>query len=247
MLTCYYTAAIMSAPRPPHIEAANSAWTFDDIAGQFDAHIESSVPLYRQGHRLIAELAPFFLPRDGQLVEVGCSTGNLAAAVLAGNAGRADIRYLGIDPVKSMVDQARVKMASDSRAAFVCADLFDVELPPANLIVAYYTMQFICPALRQQAFDKLYNALEWGGALVLFEKVRAPDARFQDIASQLYSDYKLDNGFSEAAIVNKSRSLKGVLEPFSSQGNLDLLGRAGFVDVMTIAKWVNFEGFLAIK
>jgi len=237
----------MSAPRPPHIQAANSAWTFDDIAGEFDAHIESSVPLYHQGHRLIAELAPFFLPRDGKVVEVGCSTGNLAAALLGGNAGREDIRYLGIDPVASMVEQAQAKVGADPRAAFSCDDLFNVELPPANLVVAYYTMQFIPPSRRQQAFDKLYAALEWGGALVLFEKVRAPDARFQDIASQLYSDHKLDNGFSEAAIVNKSRSLKGVLEPFSTQGNLDLLGRAGFVDVMTIAKWVNFEGFLAIK
>ena len=237
----------MSRIRPPHIEAANSAWTFDDIAGEFDAHIESSVPLYRQGHRLIAELAPFFLPRGGQVVEVGCSTGNLAASLLSANSGREDIRYLGIDPVDSMVVQAQEKLRHDSRASFICDELANLQLPPANLVIAYYTMQFIPPNARQQAFDQLYASLQWGGALVLFEKVRAPDARFQDIANQLYSDYKLDNGFSEQAIINKSRSLKGVLEPFSSQGNLDLLARAGFVDVMTIAKWVNFEGFLAIK
>ena len=45
----------------------------------------------------------------------------------------------------------------------------------------------------------------------------------------------------------KSRSLKGVMEPFSTQGNLDMLKRAGFQDVMTIQKYVCFEGFLAIK
>ncbi len=237
----------MSRPRPPHIEAANSAWTFDDIAGKFDEHIASSVPLYRQGHRLIAELAPFFLPKEGQVIEVGCSTGNLAATLLHNNAGREDIHYLGIDPVPSMLEQAQAKLAHDSRASFQCIDLLGAELPAADLLIAYYTMQFIPPSVRQQAYDKLYNSLQWGGALVLFEKVRAPDARFQDIASQLYSDYKLDNGFSEEAIINKSRSLKGVLEPFSTQGNLDLLARAGFTDVMTLAKWVNFEGFLAIK
>jgi tRNA (cmo5U34)-methyltransferase len=38
-----------------------------------------------------------------------------------------------------------------------------------------------------------------------------------------------------------------VLEPFSTQGNLDLLSRAGFKDVMTLIKYVCFEGFLAIK
>jgi tRNA (cmo5U34)-methyltransferase len=35
--------------------------------------------------------------------------------------------------------------------------------------------------------------------------------------------------------------------PFSTQGNIDLMKRAGFVDIMSILKYVNFEGFLAIK
>jgi tRNA (cmo5U34)-methyltransferase len=48
-------------------------------------------------------------------------------------------------------------------------------------------------------------------------------------------------------VLGKQRSLKGVLEPFSTQGNIDLLKRAGFVDIMTIMKSICFEGFLAIK
>jgi tRNA (cmo5U34)-methyltransferase len=75
--------------------------------------------------------------------------------------------------------------------------------------------------------------------------VRAPDAGFQDMAAQIYHEYKLQQGFSEEEILNKQRSLKGVLEPFSTQGNLDLMKRAGFVDVMSVMKWVCFEGFLA--
>ena len=81
----------------------------------------------------------------------------------------------------------------------------------------------------------------------MFEKVRFPDARFQDIMSQIYIDFKLDQGFSEIDIINKSKSLKGVMEPFSSQGNLELLKRAGFKDIVTVFKYLNFEGFLSIK
>jgi tRNA (cmo5U34)-methyltransferase len=84
-------------------------------------------------------------------------------------------------------------------------------------------------------------------AFLLFEKVRASDARFQDICTGVYTDFKLENGFSEAEIINKSGSLKGTLEPFSTNGNLDMLRRAGFVDIMTVIKYVPFEGFLAIK
>ena len=63
----------------------------------------------------------------------------------------------------------------------------------------------------------------------------------------LYNDHKRREGFSAEEILNKTASLKSVLEPFSTAGNLDLLRRAGFVDVMTIMKYLCFEGFLAIK
>ncbi len=62
-----------------------------------------------------------------------------------------------------------------------------------------------------------------------------------------YDDYKLNEGYSPEEIISKSRSLKGVLEPFSTQGNIDLLQRAGFVVIMTVMKYLCFEGFLAIK
>jgi tRNA (cmo5U34)-methyltransferase len=117
----------------------------------------------------------------------------------------------------------------------------------SDLIIAYYTVQFVPPYRRQELITSLYNALNWGGALILFEKVRGPDARFQDIATALYTDYKLANGYTPDEIIGKSRSLKGILEPFSTQGNLDLLTRAGFVDVMSVMKYICFEGFLAIK
>ena len=123
----------------------------------------------------------------------------------------------------------------------------EFEYKNCDLIISYYTIQFISPKYRQLLFDQIYQALNWGGAFILFEKVRAPDARFQDIMSALYNEFKLDQNYTPNEIINKSRSLKGVLEPFSSKGNLDLMVRAGFVDILTIFKYTCFEGFLAIK
>jgi tRNA (cmo5U34)-methyltransferase len=113
--------------------------------------------------------------------------------------------------------------------------------------VCYYTVQFIHPSVRQKLIDKLYKSLNWGGALLLFEKVRGPDARFQDLMTSLYTDYKIRVGYTPSDIVAKSRSLKGILEPFSTQGNIDMLGRAGFVDINTLQKYICFEGFIANK
>ena len=115
------------------------------------------------------------------------------------------------------------------------------------MMISYYTMQFVPPRYRQELFDRIYEMLNWGGAFIMFEKVRAPDARFQDMIMQLYNDFKSRNGFSAEEIVEKSRSLKVVLEPFSAQVNIDLLARAGFKDVVTVQKYLCFEGFMAIK
>ena len=115
------------------------------------------------------------------------------------------------------------------------------------MIISYYCIQFIHPKARQQLISKIYERLEWGGAFVWFEKVRGPDARFQDIMTSMYTDFKLEKGYSAEEIVTKTRSLKGILEPFSTEGNIMLLKRAGFVDILSIMKYVCFEGFLAIK
>ena len=108
-------------------------------------------------------------------------------------------------------------------------------------------MQFVHPSKRQLIFNKIFKSLNWGGCFIIFEKVRYPDARFQDMINQIYLDYKIEQGFSPVSILNKSRSLKGVMEPFSTFGNTQLLKRAGFIDIVSIFKFACFEGFLAIK
>lgn len=229
------------------VQAANAGWSFGNMAKEFDEHVRRSVPLYDAGHDLVCKLSDFFLGGDSLVIELGTATGTLAERFLAHNADRQGLRYLGIDPERSMIERASERCGADARASFVCEDALAVPFEPCSMVLAYYTVQFVHPRRRQALFDKIYASLEWGGALVLFEKVRGPDARFQDIAMQLYHEYKLDQGFDEAEILNKQRSLKGVLEPFSTQGNVDLMKRAGFVDITTVMKWVCFEGFLAIK
>ena len=229
------------------IEAAGGRWSFGGaVPDTFEGHIERSVPGYREGHELVARLSDWFLYDGAVALEIGCSTGALTRRLAEWNEGRR-VRVVGLEIEPAMAEAARRRCEHLAAVEIREGDALAEELEPADLIVSYYTMQFVRPALRQRLFDRIYGALNWGGAFVMFEKVRAPDARFQDITSTLYSDFKLDQGFDEAEIVHKTRSLKGVLEPFSTQGNLDLLERAGFADHMTVFKRLCFEGFLAIK
>ena len=146
-----------------------------------------------------------------------------------------------------MIKKASARKIVNKNIKFINDDLLQFKFKQTDLIIAYYTIQFIKPSERQQLINKIYENLKWGGAFIFFEKVRASDARFQDIITSLYNDFKLDNGFSPDEILSKSRSLKGVLEPFSTQGNIDLLKRAGFTDIISFMKFLCFQGFLAIK
>ena len=130
---------------------------------------------------------------------------------------------------------------------FLNKDLKNIKLKKNDLTICYYTIQFIPPRVRQEVINKIYKSLNWGGAFLFFEKVRGPDARFQDILTGVYNEFKLNNGFKPEEIFNKTRSLKSVLEPFSTAGNIGLLKRSGFKDIVSIQKSICFEGLLAIK
>ena len=224
-------------------------WSFAGSASRnFDQHVAKSVPLYTMGHDLICDLSDYFVHKDSVIYDIGCSTGTLTYRLGEHILATDGARVIGIDREPDMIQVATQKMSENvPNVELICQEIDTYELEKADMIVCYYTIQFINPSVRQALIDKFYESLNWGGAILLFEKVRGADARFQDILSGLYLDYKLRQGYSPSDIIGKSRSLKGVMEPFSSRGNVELLERAGFSDVNSIFKYICFEGFLGIK
>jgi tRNA (cmo5U34)-methyltransferase len=228
------------------IQAQNANWQFKgDVVEQFEKHVRKSIPLYEEGHELIVKVSDYFVKEDSICYELGASTGLLSHKLALHHDFR-NAQFIGIEKEADMVQKA-VSLYKRPNLTFLEADINTYAYEMSDLIIAYYTVQFIHPKLRQNLIDTIYRKLHWGGAFIMFEKVRANDARFQDIMTGLYTDYKLDQGYTPEEIIGKSRSLKGVLEPFSTEGNIDMLKRAGFVDIITIQKFMNFEGFLAIK
>lgn len=229
-----------------NIDSGNAAWKFSgEMVKDFEDHVAKSVPLYQEGHDLILKISDYFVKDDSVCYEIGTSTGVLSYK-LASRFSDRDARFVGLDIEEDMIRLAREKYLLPS-LSFEATDVLEYVFEPSDFITSYYVVQFIRPSQRQQLMDKIYQSLNWGGAFLYFEKVRAPDARFQDIMTGIYNEYKLEQGYSAEQIVQKSRSLKGVLEPFSTQGNIDMLKRAGFVDIMSVAKFGPFEGMLAIK
>lgn len=236
----------MSSKAGDNIVKENANWSFGgEVSKNFDSHVSKSVPLYHEGHDLIMKLSDYFLHEDSICYDLGCSTGSLLKKISLHSPKK--IQLVGIDEEKSMILEAKKKCKNINNLDFFESKLIDFQYEKSDLVISYYTMQFIAPKERQIIFDLIYESLNWGGAFICFEKVRAPDARFQDIMTGVYNDFKLDQGYTPTEIFNKTRSLKGVLEPFSVSGNKALFERAGFLDIMPVMQYVNFQGFLAIK
>ncbi len=231
-----------------NISAKEASWTFGgEIPQKFDEHVKRSVPFYLESHDLICKLSDFFVRDNSVCYDLGVSTGTLIGKLFKKHQHRDSVRWIGIDIEEKMIMQARKVIGENENIELVTDNVVTYPYQKSDFTVSYYTMQFVPPYVRQEAFNKIYNALNWGGAFILFEKVRASDARFQDMMQTLYVDYKLEQNYSSEEIIAKTKSLKGILEPFSTQGNVDLLKRAGFVDIMSVFKYICFEGFIAIK
>ncbi|MAK12097.1 MAG: methyltransferase [Candidatus Pelagibacter sp.] len=232
-----------------NIKSKNASWSFrGEVFKNFDKHIQKSVPMYQECRSLFLFLSDFFIQENSKIYDLGSSTGTFLNMISnRHDLKKKKIKCIGIDSVEEMVKYSKRNNSKNQNILFKNYNILKQSFKNSCIISSFYTIQFISPSKRQFLINKIYKDLNWGGAFFMVEKVRGPDARFQDILNQFYIDYKISKGYSANEIISKSRSLKSVLEPFSSKGNLDMLKRSGFKDITTVFKYGNFEGFLAIK
>ena len=232
-----------------NIQAEISSWDFGgNTPINFDDHIGKSVPGYHEGQQIIASYSDFFINLTSKKIyDIGCSTGKLLQSIEERHPHK-NISYVGIDIVPEMIKFAENRKFIDkTRFTFDCNDATNYNFSEASVIISYYTLQFILPSVRQELVNKIYSSLSWGGAFFVFEKTRGPDGRFQDMNTHVYNEFKLNQGYKPEEIFSKSRSLVGVLEPFSDKGNYEMFQRAGFKDIEYIYTNINFRGWICVK
>lgn len=227
------------------IRTLAGSWTFGgEVPAAFDSHVARSVPAYHECHQLVADLTDQLMPADGRCYDLGCSTGTLTA-LLAERLAPRRAEIIGVDREPDMIRRAEQRCSHLSRVRFLTTGLEELELEPADVVVSYYTLQFVPRRSRPVVLESIRRALEPAGALILFEKVLAPSARTQEMAVGVYHDWKRSQGFSDDEIAAKARGIRGVLQPLSPAENETMLRDAGFGELMQVFRWVLFEGVVA--
>lgn len=224
----------------------------EEVAQVFDDMLNRSVPFYAEQQHLIEEVATKFYQPGTQAYDLGCSTATTLMR-LAKSIGP-EAKLVGYDNSKPMIEKstANVEKAGLSsqielRVGDFNADLKDMDLSNASVVMLCWTLQFVRPLKRDNLIRHIYDNMVDGGALIVTEKVLTNDSNMNRFFIDFYYDFKRRNGYSEEEILKKREALENVLVPYRVDENFEMFRRNGFQIVETFFQWYNFAGFLCVK
>ncbi len=227
-----------------------SDFQFDDrVAGVFNDMIKRSVPGYGQIINTLGDFADKFVTPSSHVYDLGCSLGAATLNIRRHIDGR-NCRIIAVDNSESMVERCAQNLSayvSDTPVDLVCADIRDINIENASMVVLNFTMQFLAPNDREMLLKKIHDGLIPGGLLVLSEKLTFEDAPVQSLLDQLHLDFKRANGYSELEISQKRSSLENVMKPDSLPQHEQRLRDQGFSHFSVWFQCFNFASMVAIK
>ncbi len=231
------------------------SFVFDEsVVDVFPDMIRRSVPGYNTVISMTGLLAARYARPDTSCYDLGCSLGATTLALARGIAGRdrqiKGCRIVAVDNAPAMINTCRTLLEQAGPGIpvdLVCADIRDIEMERASVVVLNYTLQFIDPGERPAVLREIYEALVPGGALLLSEKIECPDPLEQDLVTGLHLDFKRANGYSELEISQKRTALENVLIPETLAAHKKRLQDAGFAETAVWFQCLNFASLLAIK
>ena len=225
-------------------------FSFDErVASVFPDMIRRSVPGYGEIIALLGLFAEQYGQENSTLYDLGCSLG-AATLSLRRRIKSSGCNIIAVDNSEAMVERCRENIAHDlatTPVEVMCADIRDVAISNASVVVLNFTLQFLPPQERLDLLKKIHAGLLPGGVLVLSEKLHFSDEETQQFQEQLHLAFKRANGYSELEISQKRAALEEVLVPDTLEQHQQRLKEAGFPQVETWFQAFNFASIAAVK
>ena len=224
---------------------------FDEkVAEVFPDMIQRSVPGYGTMISTIGILAAKYAQPHSRCYDLGCSLGAVSLSMRQ-RINQPDCTIIAVDNSEAMVERGLELLASDSSSRvpveMVCADIQDIVIEDASVVVLNFTLQFIPLDDRLALITRIYQGLKPGGVLILSEKIAFDDQVKQDFHTEAHHDFKRANGYSDLEISQKRTALDRVMIPESLTCHKQRLQEAGFPMSEVWFQCFNFASMVAIK
>tara|TARA_B100000575_G_C23048904_1_gene603769 strand:- start:134 stop:868 length:735 start_codon:yes stop_codon:yes gene_type:complete len=230
-------------------QRATGDFVFDDsVARVFDDMVSRSIPGYRTIISMIGVMANRHFQQGSAIYDLGCSLGT-ASFAMAEQLACSDCLIHAIDSSQAMIGRLQDKLRTSETPQIVsrCADITDVEIKNASMVVLNFTLQFVRKTSRDVLIQKIYEGLRPGGILVISEKIEFSDPALNELVTDLYYNFKEQMGYSKKEILQKRAALKNVLVPETLDGHRRRLSHAGFSPLYVWFQCFNFVSFVAFK
>lgn len=229
---------------------AIAGFVFDEsVVKVFEDMIGRSVPGYTTLLSMFPVLVNAFVTSHSRCYDLGCSLGASTLAMQQG-VNKDDVEIIAVDNSLAMIEKCRALTAEHGGNVSICvkqADICELEIDNASLVVMNFTLQFIAEDKRQSLIEKIHSGLNKGGAFVLSEKIKSETNLEQDRLTSLHHEFKKANGYSDLEISQKRSALENVLIAETVEQHILRLRQAGFSEVMVWFQCFNFVSLLAIK
>ncbi len=233
---------------------STSDFVFDDrVASVFGDMIDRSVPGYATTISTIGEIARRSVTPGSYCYDLGSSLGAATIAMRHGIQSE-HCRIIAADSSPAMVERGKELLAADVAAYesdvvvdMICADIRDVHIENASLVVLNFTLQFLPISDRLHVLQEISKGMLPGGKLILSEKIRFPDEAIDQLNTELHERFKLQHGYSELEISQKRSALENLLVPETKEVHKERLKEAGFSRVDVWYQCFNFVSIIAVK
>jgi tRNA (cmo5U34)-methyltransferase len=225
-------------------------FVFDEnVVDVFPDMINRSVPGYSTVINMIGIIAQQHAKPNTRLYDLGCSLG-AASLSMRHRLTEEGCEIISVDNAAAMIERLDKILQRDNSKTSVqtlCADIQDVDINNASVVVMNFTLQFIPLPERKNIMAKIYAGLNKGGCLILSEKLDFPDSDENAMQIDLHHAFKKSNGYSDLEIAQKRSALENVLIPETKEMHIQRLKETGFTHVFPWFQCFNFASFIAIK
>ncbi len=227
-----------------------SDFTFDErVAAVFPDMIKRSVPGYQQMVAYTGLWAARYAQPNSALYDLGCSLGATMVAMRA-QLTTDGCKIVGVDNSAEMLKTCRTILDADPSpipTELIEANIQDVTIKNASVVVLNFTLQFIDPSERDRVIQTIYDGLLPGGLLIVSEKVVVENTAWNQLLIDVHHDFKRANGYSDLEIAQKRQAIMDVLIPETVESHLERMTKVGFVSAEKWFQALNFVSMVGIK